>query len=142
MSSIQALLDARPTPARDAVIQSIQLSTAGDGEAWLDLFAEDAIVQDPYGPSPMNPSGEGHRGKAAIQEFCAAHIRPGGIKFQVRQAITAGDACVIVGTITTKAPDGTVAWCEIFNLYEVDDQGKITRLRSFWDFEAMGETAF
>ena len=41
-----------------------------------------------------------------------------------------------------KAPDGTVAWCEIFNLYEVDDEGKITLLRSFWDFEAMQQTAF
>ena len=65
--SIQVLLDAPKTPAREAAIQSIQLATKGDGAAWLELFAEDAVVQDPYGPSPMDPSGEGHRGKAKIK---------------------------------------------------------------------------
>jgi limonene-1,2-epoxide hydrolase len=28
------------------------------------------------------------------------------------------------------------------NVYEVDDQGKITLLRSYWDFEAAMKTAF
>jgi hypothetical protein len=45
--SIQVLLDAPKTPAREACIQSIQLAMKGDGAAWLDLFAEDALVQDP-----------------------------------------------------------------------------------------------
>ena len=31
---------------------------------------------------------------------------------------------------------------QVVNVYEVDDQGKITLLRSYWDFEAAMETAF
>ena len=142
MSSIQVLLDAPQTPARKAAIQSIQLATAGEGEKWLELFAEDALVQDPYGASPFDPDGKGHRGKAAIKQFCADHIRPGGIRFQVRQTLGGPNHCVLVGTITTKAPDGKVAWCEIVNHYEVNDQGKITLLRSFWDFDARNKTEF
>ena len=140
--SIQVLLDAPKTPAREACIRSIALSTAGDGEGWLELFAEDALVQDPYGPSPFDPSGKGHQGKAAIKAFCADHIRPGTIAFEVRQTIGCGNACVIVGTITTKGSDGKVAWCEIVNHYEVNDEGKIILLRSFWDFAARAKTEF
>ena len=140
--SIQVLLDAPQTPARDACIRSIQLAQDGDGKAWLELFAENAVVQDPYGPSPFDPSGKGHQGKSAIKKFCADHIRPGTIRFQIRQALSCGDSCVCVGTITTKAPDGKVAWCEIVNVYEVDETGKITLLRSYWDFEAMAKSVF
>ena len=140
--SIQVLLDAPKTPAREAAIQSIQLATKGDGAAWLELFAEDALVQDPYGPSPMDPSGEGHRGKAKIKAFCADHIRPGAIAFQIRQTLGGGNTCVCVGTITTKSPEGKVAWCEIVNVYEVNDAGKITLLRSYWDFDANMKTVF
>jgi ketosteroid isomerase-like protein len=140
--SIQVLLDAPQTPARRAAIRSIQLACEGKGAEWLELFAENAVVQDPYGPSPMDPSGKGHLGKAAIEKFCADHIRPGGIRFQIRQTGGGGNACVAVGTITTKSPDGKVAWCEVVNLYEVDEAGKITLLRSYWDFDAMVKSVF
>ncbi len=140
--SIQVLLDAPSTPAREACIQSIALATKGDGAAWLELFAEDAVVQDPYGPSPMDPSGKGHRGKAAIKEFCADYIQPDMMAFQVRQSVACGNACVIVGTITTRGPDGKVSWCEVVNHYEVNDEGKITLLRSFWEFDARVQTQF
>ncbi len=42
---------------------------AKDREGWLDLFADDAVVEDPIGPSPFDPEGHGHRGKAAIAAF-------------------------------------------------------------------------
>ena len=78
--SIDLVLNAPKTPARTASIKSMQLSMAGDAQGWLDLFAEDAVVQDPYGPSPMDPEGKGHVGKAAIEKFCAAYIKPDRIR--------------------------------------------------------------
>lgn len=140
--SIDIMLNAPKTPARTACIRSMQLSMAGDAEGWLDLFAEDAVVQDPYGPSPMNPDGKGHVGKEAIRKFCAAYIRPDSLRFEIRQTLTSGPACVAVGTIFTKQPDGTMGWNEIINVYEVNDAGKITLLRSHWDFEAAAKTFF
>ena len=140
--SIDLVLNAPQTPARIASIKSMQLAMDGDGEGWLDLFAEDALVQDPYGPSPMDPEGKGQRGKEAIGKFCAAYIKPDAIRFEVRQSVTSGGACVNIGTIYSKRPDGVVAWNEVVNVYEVNDAGKITLLRSYWDFESNLKSAF
>jgi ketosteroid isomerase-like protein len=140
--SIDVVINAPKTPARDAAIASMKLAEAGDGEGWLDLFAEDATVQDPYGPSPMDPDGKGHVGKQAISKFCAAFIRPDTIRFEVRQTLTSGGVCVNVGTIYAKRPDGTASWNEVVNIYEVNEAGKITLLRSYWDFEAAAKSAF
>ena len=40
--SIDVVKNAPKTPAREASIQSMELSMAGDGEGWLSLFADDA----------------------------------------------------------------------------------------------------
>lgn len=40
-----------------------------DREAWLALWADDAVVEDPIGVSPLDPEGHGHRGKEAIGRF-------------------------------------------------------------------------
>jgi len=140
--SIDVLKNAPQTPARRASVLSMERSMAGDAEGWLDLFAEDAVIQDPYGPSPMDPTGKGHVGKAAIAEFCAAYIQPDRIRFEIRQTLNGGGACVNVGTIFTKGPDGQVGWNEIINIYEVNEAGKITLLRSYWDFEANQKSMF
>jgi len=140
--AIDIVLNAPQTPARAAAIQSMRLSESGDGESWLALFADDAVIQDPYGPSPMDPEGRGHIGREAIEKFCAQYIRPDAIRFEIRQTISAGGACVNVGTIYTKLPGGVSSWSEVVNVYEVNDAGKITLLRSYWDFEAAGRTAF
>lgn len=140
--SIDLVRNAPKTPARTASIRSMEYSMRGDAKAWLDLFADDAIVQDPYGPSPMDPKGKGHLGKAAIEKFCAAYIQPDRIRFEVRQTLMSGGACVNVGTIFAKAFDGRFAWNEVINVYEVDAAGKITLLRSYWDYEANQKSAF
>ena len=52
--------------ARELGIRSRAAVAAGDRDTWLSLFADDAVVQDPIGPSPFDPEGVGHRGLAAI----------------------------------------------------------------------------
>ena len=56
-------------PARLASWRSIDAVARGDKRAWLDNFADDAIVEDPIGKSMIDPTGEGHRGRAAIEQF-------------------------------------------------------------------------
>ena len=140
--SIDLVIHAPRTPARLASIESMRRSMAGDAEGWLELFAEDAVLQDPYGPSPMDPEGRGHVGKDEIARFCVGFIKPDLIRFEIRQTITSGPACVNVGTIIAKRPGGGVTWSEVVNIYEVDEAGKITMLRSYWDFEANVKAAF
>src|ERR1019366_2553023 len=43
---------------------------ARDRDGWLGLFTDDAVVQDPIGPSPFDPDGNGHQGRlAALRAF-------------------------------------------------------------------------
>ena len=35
---------------------------AGRKDEWLALFTPDAVVEDPVGPSPLDPEGKGHHG--------------------------------------------------------------------------------
>jgi len=140
--SIDLVINAPKTPARLASIASMQLAMAGDAEGWLDLFAEDAVLQDPYGVSPMDPTGRGRVGKEEIAKFCGVFIKPDNIRFEIRQTVTSGHACVNIGTIFAKRPGGSVGWNEVVNVYEVDDAGKILLLRAYWDFDANLKTAF
>ena len=40
------------------------------------MFADDAIVEDPIGPSHFDPEGKGHRGRDAISAFWDKAIAP------------------------------------------------------------------
>ena len=55
--------------AQDLAHASLALTKAGDRDGWLALFAEDGVVEDPVGVSPLDPTGLGRRGKAAIAKF-------------------------------------------------------------------------
>ena len=56
-------------PARTAGLLSQKHVSEGNRDAWLDLFAEDAVVQDPVGVSPLDPTGKGQIGKTGIAAF-------------------------------------------------------------------------
>ena len=67
--SIDLVKNAPTTPAREASIQSMECSIAGDQERWLALFADDAVVQDPYGPAPKDPERNGRDGNDEIRNY-------------------------------------------------------------------------
>ena len=55
-------------PARLASQRSMDAVHKKDKQAWLDNFADDAVVEDPIGVSALDPTGKGQRGKEAIAE--------------------------------------------------------------------------
>lgn len=122
-----------PHPARDAARASMRAVEAGDRERWLALFAPDACVEDPIGPSAFDPGGEGHRGSAAIGAFYDTVIASGRVTFAIRESYAAGRECANVGTITTTLPDGTRAIVDGVYTYRVDDSGRIVALRAYWE---------
>ena len=109
---------------------------AGDRSAWLALFADNAVVEDPIGPSMFDPEGAGHRGPEAIAAFYDTVIGPNRIDFDIRESYACGSEVANVGTITTTLPDGSRAIGEGVYTYRVDDHGRILALRAFW--EALG----
>ncbi|QDX80648.1 hypothetical protein B9N43_04945 [Denitratisoma sp. DHT3] len=128
------------TPAQLASFVSPQMVKEKRRDDWLALFAEDGVVQDPVGPSPFDPSGQGHRGKAAIAGFYDNIISKGGdFDFTIHASYPCGDECANVWVGRTTGPDGTVNETPMVTIYKVDSAGKILSLRAFWDFSRLLE---
>lgn len=128
--------DFDPHPARDASLASMRAVEAGDKAAWLALFRDDAVVEDPIGVSPMDPTGEGHRGKAAIEAFYDSVIGPNEVSFVIERSHAAGNEVANVGTITTLMGDSTVH-TDLVATYRVDDDGRLVALRAYWSVDKL-----
>ena len=125
-----------PHPARDASLASMQAVEAGDKAAWLALFADDAVVEDPIGVSALDPTGAGHRGRDAIEAFYDNVIGPNRVTFTIERSHAAGNEVANVGTITTLMGDSTVH-TDLVATYRVDDEGKVVALRAYWSIDEL-----
>ena len=115
---------------------SIKYAMGGDKEAWLAIYAPDAVVQDPVGISPMDPTGEGHRGKEAIEQFWDTIIGPANLDIRVDKRWTSGDHCCCVAQVARNdLGDGKYTDCDMLALYEVNEDGLITRMSAHWCFD-------
>lgn len=128
-------------PARAASRRSMAAAMAGDREGWLACFAPDAIVEDPVGVSPLDPTGQGHRGIEAITAFWDESIAPmQGLRFEIQDSFACANEVVNVGAIHLTLPDGSTARTDGAFHYTIDDDGQVTRLRAFWELERMMAT--
>jgi steroid delta-isomerase len=108
--------------------RSREAAMARDKEAWLAAFADDAIVEDPIGPSHFDPEGKGHRGKEAISRFYDMAIARSELEFHFEKTYQRGNEEANVGTIVIRAGGYEVVAEGVFT-YRVDDEGKIVALR-------------
>jgi steroid Delta-isomerase len=125
--------------ARELARRSQAAVAAKDRSAWLALFADDAVVQDPIGPSPLDPAGAGHRGAAAIAAFYDTVIATAErITFEIESSYLCGDEVADVGVIRTVLPGGRqVAVVRGVYTYRSNGNGKLAALRAFWEFDAL-----
>ena len=124
-------------PARLAAWRSMDAVARGDKQAWLDNFADDASVEDPVGKSMIDPTGQGHRGKAAIERFWDKNIANARPMFSLQSSICAGNECANVGTLMIQFPNGLVTKLYGVFVYRVNDAGKVASLRTYWEPEPM-----
>ncbi|MEB3370598.1 nuclear transport factor 2 family protein [Saccharopolyspora mangrovi] len=123
-------------PARDAALASMDAVSRGAKEEWLSLFAADAVVEDPVGPSAFDPEGKGHHGWEAISAFWETAIAQAErIEFFIDDSFACGNEVANIGTITTHLPDGSTMDAEGVFSYRVDDEGRVKALRAFWEFD-------
>ena len=123
--------------AQLAAWRSIDAVSRGDKQAWLDNFADDAIVEDPIGKSVIDPSGEGHRGRAAIERFWDANIANARPMFSLQSSIACGDECANVGTLMVQFANGVVTKLYGVFIYRVNEDGKVASLRTYWETDEM-----
>ena len=126
------------TTARDLGQASMAAVEAHDRQAWLDLFTEDAVVEDPIGPSPFDPEGGGHRGIEAIAAFYDNVIAANeSVTFTIRQSFLCGDEAANVGVIRIAFAGGTAVEVDGVYIYRRSDDGRIASLRAFWEPDAI-----
>jgi ketosteroid isomerase-like protein len=130
-------------PARIAARRSMEAAARKDKDGWLSLYADDALVEDPVGPSPFDPEGVGHRGHERLAAFWDGTIATTErLDFEITDSFAAGDEVANIGSIVATLPGGLQMRTEGIYVYRVGKDGRITSLRTFWEFDrAMGTLA-
>ena len=106
---------------------------------WLDVFADDGIVEDPIGPSHFDPEGKGHRGKVAIAAFWDMAIAPTDkIEFNFVDTYQCGDEEANVGNIVIRQRVPGVA--EGVFTYRVTTR-QMAALRAYWELDGATKSA-
>ena len=124
-------------PALLAARGSWKAAQAGDKAAWLDLMDDDVLVEDPIGVGPTNPTGEGVRGKDAMSKFYDQNIGPNTITIEARDSRTAGMESAHHLTLTTAFENGVKSRVSGIFTYRVNEAGKLTNLRGYWEMADM-----
>lgn len=107
-----------------------------DRNGWLALYAPDAHLQDPVGPSPIDPDGAGFRGHERLSAFWDGTIATTErLDFEIRQSFVAGDEVANVGTVIAQLPGGVCMRTDGIYVYRVGPDGKIVSLRTYWEFD-------
>jgi steroid delta-isomerase len=124
------------TKAQELSFLSRDYAVAKDKENWLELFAKDAIVQDPIGRSPLDSEGNGHKGIAAIEKFYDTVIANGDIEFTIIESIPCADECANYAQIVNLVGDIKIE-TKMIVIYRINSNNKIESLRAFWDYQKM-----
>ncbi|MFC9761420.1 nuclear transport factor 2 family protein [Rhodococcus jostii] len=127
-------------PARLAGQASREAASGRRKDEWLALFADDAVVEDPVGPSGFDPEGKGHRGLDAISRFYDMTIATTeSLEFLITDSLVCGNENVNIGTIRSTVAGSRIDAEGVF-IYRVNEDGKITSLRAFWEVERAMKT--
>jgi Nuclear transport factor 2 (NTF2) domain len=116
-----------------AVEQSPQAAAAHDRGAWVGLFTSDGSVEDPVGSRP-------HVGTAEISRFYDTFIGPRQIAFHRDFDVVYSPAVlrdVALEVVMSSAVTMTIPALLRYDLREVHNEWKISRLRAYWELPAM-----
>lgn len=125
-------------PARRASLLSRQYVQGHNKQGWLGLFAEDGIIEDPIGVSPLDLKGEGHKTPAEREAFWDANIANSDIKITIQDSYAAANEVANHLTLDVVVTLGGRKFRQqtrgIFT-YRVDEHGKIKALRGYWELD-------
>jgi steroid Delta-isomerase len=111
---------------RAAVESYAAAHTAGDVDAIVALFAEDAVVADPVD----KPS---HDGREAIRAFFAGtHQFLDSLELSITGPIRAVDRFAAVPLRAVSAAGGARFGVDIIDVFTFGDDGLITEMRAYW----------
>ncbi|EUA51886.1 putative ketosteroid isomerase-like protein [Mycobacterium xenopi 3993] len=127
-------------PAHAAGRRSREAVQAKDKQAWLEVFADDAIVEDPIGHrlSTLKARGTGQGSDLGV---LGQGDRPADkIEFNFRDTFQCGNEEANVGNIVITMGEHQITAEGVFT-YKVDDDGKLVALRAYWEMDRAAATA-
>ena len=127
-----------PHPARAASQRSYSAVAKGDLEEWLTVYAEDAVLEDPVGPSMFDEEGKGHHGHDGISAFWKLAIEPiDSFEFTINDSFAnpGSNTCANIGRIKTSFADGSHTTTDLIMVYVVDDDGRVASMKAYWEPE-------
>jgi steroid delta-isomerase len=105
-----------------------QLMTKGDVDAIVELYAEDATIEDPIG-------SELRRGRAAIRDFYEASA--GSVTLRLTGPVRVAGSEAATPMVVLMGPEGQQQALDVISVMKFDDAGLITSMRAFWSFDTM-----
>ncbi|WP_380872694.1 hypothetical protein ACFB49_36110 [Sphingomonas sp. DBB INV C78] len=127
--------------ARDVSIASLSAVKARQKDKWLSLFAEDAVLEDPVGPSPFDPSGNGHRGHEAIGRFYdMVNSANKTFDYKILHSYLCGNEVASVARFFITTQDDVAREMDLVIVHRINDEGKLVSLRGFWEFPTGADT--
>ncbi|GFE72104.1 nuclear transport factor 2 family protein [Chroococcus sp. FPU101] len=98
---------------------------------WLDTLDENALICDPVGTPPLNLAQDADKFFNILANFYQ--------KFEINQdsVFVAGNSAAIKWTMQVTAKNSKTATVEGISTFEINEQGKIIKVLSYWDEMAM-----
>lgn len=128
----------RATPATADVLSTVRLSpahvSAHDRQAWLDLFASDAAIEDPVGAAST------YKRDGGLERFWDTLLAPNAVSLEVREELVQGDDAIRDVTIVTQLAPGVMALVPAYLFYRTrleDGTRRIERLAGHWSMMAI-----
>ena len=123
-------------PARSASQRSYSAVAKGDLAEWLTVYAPDAVIEDPVGPSMFDPEGKGHHGHEGISAFWKQAIEPiARFEFTINESFAHDKTCANIGRIKTSFPDGSYTVTDLIMVYVIHDDGTVASMKAYWEPE-------
>lgn len=127
------------TPAMAASQASWRCVQTHDREGWLALMADDVVIEDPIGPSITNPDGTGVRGKEAVAAFYDTNIAVNKLTVTCQETFPSSSPNEVahILVLDSEFEGGVTSSVRGVFCYRVDDDGRITNMRGYWNLEGM-----
>jgi len=103
-----------------------------DTDAWADLFAEDAVQEDPVG-TPAN------RGREAIRQFLVGNLATFttmSLRLKEEPIVVGNEAAMSLEAIAGSG-EARARIPQIVDVLTFDESGAITSLRAYWDMASI-----
>ena len=109
-----------------AVEEYCRAETEKDKEAWLALFSEDVVHEDPVGSGNLN------RGVSALNAFWDDFVGSDVELWCEEPVITCANEAVALMRARLGPPDNRFETGRIVDHFVFNTEGKITNVRAFW----------